>query len=160
MTKERMYDWVTIIIVLILLILSIYSYGQSVVSRTKIVDLKSFVVKQIGDKNYIIWTALSTDSDFYFVLEKSTNDSKFETVSTIKGFSSPLGKPLLYSFVDEKKDSCLSPVYRLKAYKINYEIIDGEKIQVYNRFEPNLLEDSNFTLIDLNKENEVLFSLK
>lgn len=158
MTKERIYDCATIIIVAILLMLSIASYGQPDSSAKSVVNLQTFTAKQYGNKSYINWTVCSTESNYYFVLEKSTDSMAFEPLSILKGYASPAGVPLLFSVIDVRMNKNIR--YRLRAYFIRYEDLDGEKVQVFEVNDVDLFEKSNFSTAILVDMNKVLVSVK
>lgn len=155
MKKERVYDTFTVIIIIVLILLSALSYGR-VSTNTDTVILNSFNVKELSGKHYLNWLVQSSESDYYFVLEKSTNESPFELVDFIQGYKSPQNQALLFSKVLTAGEA-KSVRYRLKAYKIEFELNNGEKCQIIDHTAPNLFEHVEHSVIRLGEISKKIF---
>jgi len=141
MKKERYFDPALLVILLGLLLISTFGMSQKNTINNSINDtclLKSFTAKYVEGNVYINWTVISNIADYYFILEKSV-DNQFDEVIAIKnGFISPQNQSLLYCYTDSTCSSTAKRKYKLKAYKMHYEILDGEMVQVIYPFEPNM----------------------
>ncbi|MBL7888535.1 MAG: hypothetical protein JNL24_03220 [Bacteroidia bacterium] len=159
MSKERMYDVVTIAIVIILISLSVYSYGQTTSVKNDSIKLETFTLKEVDNFHYINWQAQSSIGEYYFVLERSINGGDFELVKYVKGYASPSSVPLLYS-VKLIADTACSMRYKLKAFKTEYAYYGGEKCLVINGKKEDLFETFDQSLVSIKREDDQLSYVK
>ncbi|MBN8697640.1 MAG: hypothetical protein J0L87_14000 [Bacteroidetes bacterium] len=159
MTKERMYDVVTILIVIIFISLSIYSYGQTTSVKNDSIKLEAFTLKEVNNFHYINWLAQSSIPEYYFILERSINGGDFEFVKCLKGYVSPPAAPLLYS-VKLVADTTNSVRYKLKAFKTEYAYYEGERCLVINGEKENLFEMLDHSMVCIKRKDDKLSYVK
>jgi len=143
MKKERYFDPALLIMLLGLLLISTFGMSQKSMVNNSINDsclLNSFTAKYVEGNVYINWTVISKITDYYFILEKSVDDGAFEVIAIKNGYLSPQNQPLLYCYTDSICSSVTKRKYKLKAYKLHYQMVEGDMVQVMYPFEPNMYE--------------------
>ncbi len=159
MTKERIYDVVTILIVIILILLSVFSYGQTASAKNDSIHLEKFTVKEVNDFHYINWQVQSSMPEYYFILERSINGGEFEFVKYLKGYVSPPSAPLLYS-VKLIADTANYIRYQLKAFKLEYAYYEGERCLVVKEKKDDLFEKLDNAIVSIRRKDGQLSYVK
>jgi len=102
--------------------ISIFAYGQwaetpnNFSSDTDILNgyqLCSFTAKSVEAKTYLIWTTIDKNDNSLYILERSTDNIKFQTIYVKRGEKSPNNIKLMHSFIDKTTVAGIF-YYRLK----------------------------------------------
>ena len=84
--------------------------------------IEKFSAKQVEKKVYLNWTAVCTDDNCFFVIERSKNGIDYKSIGMKKGARSPNNIPLLFSFTDEDPLPA-NAYYRVYLLKNNGQIV-------------------------------------
>jgi hypothetical protein len=121
-------DKIAILLFFVLLTMATFCFGGNPVkgpsdnSDVKLKDsctLVSFTAREVESKIYINWNVISPFNDFYFVLERSTDGKNYSIANVRKGYISPCGQPLQFSFTDVPESVSGMVYYKIKLQKIN-----------------------------------------
>ncbi len=116
--------------------------------------LKSFWAKPIQGKIYINWTIKSNAPNYYFVLEKITNNGENVSVVDVKkGVPSPADNELLFGHIDT--DSVNTEItYRVSAI---LSLKQGSQIVLYSQ-NRNMLKNQPSSVITIKNNISTLLS--
>lgn len=90
-------------------------------------ELIAFSAKQVANKKYINWTVASNQDNYYFLLERSTDGENFTAIHMKKGFISPKGQQLQYSFIDDESVQAEKFYYRIKLLEVQAFDVTNKK---------------------------------
>ena len=124
----------------------------SIQEKKSYCELKKFSAKYANGKVYVNWLVNTNNSNYYFVLEKSTG-SEFTVIHIRKGFSSPIFEGLSYSYIDNNLTATLR-TYRLRAVQ---SIKNGEEILLYTN-NKNLFKNFENAMIIVSDDNTKIVS--
>lgn len=96
--------------------------------------IEKFSSKQVAKKIYLNWTAVSTEDNCFFVIERSNNGIDYKSIGMKKGAKSPNNIPLLFSFTDEEP-LAVNSYYRVYLLTSNGQIVAsifGEIVYSYS----------------------------
>jgi hypothetical protein len=131
--KTSILDKIAFFLFFVLLTVATLCFGLkssgtiSLRQETSPYELKSFRVKQLDDKVYVNWLAISTHDNYYFALERSTDGENYSVIELKKGFCSPGGQKLQYSFIDEEILVSEKIWYRIRLHEIQATDITHKK---------------------------------
>lgn len=123
-------------------------------------ELFSFTGKTVEGKIYVSWIVKSMSSDYYFNLERSFDGKKYSTVKIAKGFFSPPGQKLVYTFTDSVCEYSENVYYRLRLHKIQAIVEDCKSINLCSE---NSFERSNTMVMEKiieKQKEETNFSMR
>jgi hypothetical protein len=70
------------------------------------------------EKNYLKWTVKGEEENTIYIVERSVNDSEFESIGVKNGYASPKDFQILYCFTDDNP-SALPCSYRIKQIHLD-----------------------------------------
>lgn len=114
--------------------------------------LVSFTAKQIESKKYLNWSVISTHGNFYFVLERSTDGQDYTVIDLKKGFVSPKGQKLQYSYIDSGVSAAEKFYYRIRLLEI--QAVEGEsKKAILSK--DDLFAGNDLAIISVNNQQNI-----
>lgn len=104
-------------------------------------ELVAFKVQPLNNRNYINWSVISAHGNHYFALERSFDGENYSVIQLKRGFASPKGQKLQYSFIDEETSSSERTYYRIKLHEVQAMDTNHKKaiLSPENMFEKNAL---------------------
>lgn len=145
--KISLIDKIAILLFFFLLTVATLCFGiksRQDNENSSVCTLISLAAKTTGTQNNVNWEITSLSDNYFFILEKSTDNKKFTPVFMKKGCSSLLDHTLLYSFSESRQKTNEDIYYKLCVYK-----------SVTNGLVDQLSLDKNF----LEKDQKAIFKL-
>ncbi len=115
----------TLFLILFLINNTVYSQSENMQVKEEIVTPVKHWVKNVEDKNYILWTVVEKYENCVYLIERSENQTEWEMIGYKDAFKSPNNIALAYYFTDE------DPTEKANYYRLKRVVLlksDGSEV--------------------------------
>lgn len=119
----------SIFLILFLVNNTVYSQTDNLQIKEEIVTPIKHWVKNVEDKNYMLWTVVEKYDNCVYLIERSENNTDWEMIGYKDAFKSPNNIALAYYFTDEK------PLKEANFYRLKRVVLLAPEFSTVNQSE-------------------------